>query len=232
MADGLRLPYRRECVDVCICVAVLHHFSTPQRRRQALREMLRILRCPSDVGVSGGVSGGGSGDSPASSHHQQGGKLLLYVWALEQGPKSKIKTIPMPFRVGDACDATTTTTTTTTTAAAATAGNGDDSCKDPATTRAEDDTCNPQQDVFVPWHLPATNTNANTTTTTTTTTTTNTTAQGSPPKETVFHRYYHLFRKGELEELVQQAAAEAHIPIATLHSGYDRDNWYTIVERI
>ena len=35
-----------------------------------------------------------------------------------------------------------------------------------------------------------------------------------------FQRYYHLFKKGELDELVQEAGG------IVLESSYDRDNWY------
>ena len=35
-----------------------------------------------------------------------------------------------------------------------------------------------------------------------------------------FERYYHLFKKGELDELVERANG------VILESGYDRDNWY------
>lgn len=35
-----------------------------------------------------------------------------------------------------------------------------------------------------------------------------------------YQRYYHLFKKGELDELVKEAGG------TILDSGYDRDNWY------
>ena len=35
-----------------------------------------------------------------------------------------------------------------------------------------------------------------------------------------FQRYYHLFKKGELDELVIEAGGKL------IESGYDRDNWY------
>ena len=38
--------------------------------------------------------------------------------------------------------------------------------------------------------------------------------------ESAFQRYYHLFKKGELDELVKEADG------TILESGYDRDNWY------
>ncbi|ORX53044.1 S-adenosyl-L-methionine-dependent methyltransferase [Hesseltinella vesiculosa] len=58
VADGLSLPYRDNACDFAISIAVIHHFSTRERRQQAIQEMLRIVK--------------------------PGGKLLVFVWALEQ----------------------------------------------------------------------------------------------------------------------------------------------------
>jgi len=40
-------------------------------------------------------------------------------------------------------------------------------------------------------------------------------------------RYYHLFKKGELDDLVNQIEIGK-----VVETGYDRDNWYVIAERI
>jgi ubiquinone/menaquinone biosynthesis C-methylase UbiE len=61
-ADSLRLPMRNECVDYVISIAVVHHFSTPQLRIQAITEMKRIIR--------------------------PNGIILIYVWAMEQERKT------------------------------------------------------------------------------------------------------------------------------------------------
>ncbi|CRK14583.1 hypothetical protein BN1723_014431, partial [Verticillium longisporum] len=59
VADSLTLPYRLSSVDFALSIAVLHHLSTPSRRRAAVRAILDTL-------------------VPAN------GKALLFVWALEQ----------------------------------------------------------------------------------------------------------------------------------------------------
>lgn len=64
LADVLNLPHPDSFFDFAISIAVVHHLSTPERRIQAVHEILRTLR-PA------------SGDAP-------GGKALIYVWALEQ----------------------------------------------------------------------------------------------------------------------------------------------------
>lgn len=56
--DALHLPIRSESVDAVISVAVLHHFSTVDRRRRALREIERVLKI--------------------------GGLACITVWAMEQ----------------------------------------------------------------------------------------------------------------------------------------------------
>jgi len=66
VCDCLNLPYRSGQFDCLICIAVIHHLSTEERRQEAVREMARVL-CP-------------------------GGSMLLYVWAMEQ-EKRKVSTV-------------------------------------------------------------------------------------------------------------------------------------------
>ncbi|ALC42006.1 CG17807 [Drosophila busckii] len=56
--DCLQLPIRSDSIDGCICIAVIHHLASRQRRLQALRELTRVLR--------------------------PGGRALVYVWAKDQ----------------------------------------------------------------------------------------------------------------------------------------------------
>ena len=58
VCDGLNLPVRSNCFDACICIAVIHHYSTFERQVYAIKELLRIIR--------------------------YGGLCLIYVWAIEQ----------------------------------------------------------------------------------------------------------------------------------------------------
>ncbi|KAI9923687.1 hypothetical protein ASPWEDRAFT_177890 [Aspergillus wentii DTO 134E9] len=64
VADILNLPHPDSFFDFAISIAVIHHLSTPDRRVQAIGEILRTLK----PGVKG----------------RPGGKALIYVWALEQ----------------------------------------------------------------------------------------------------------------------------------------------------
>lgn len=60
-ANGLNLPYASGTFDAVISIAVLHHLSTPDRRRQFLKEIARVLRV--------------------------NGRALVTVWAAEQRHK-------------------------------------------------------------------------------------------------------------------------------------------------
>lgn len=123
--DGLSTPFRDSAFDFSLSIAVIHHFTTDERRLQAIRELVRVVR--------------------------KGGLFIVFVWAFEQTKDSRRK-----FQ---------------------------------------------DADVFVPWVLP-------------------TSSDSQPGK--VHNRFYHLFKEGELERLVNQAGA------TIVESGYDKDNWYVI----
>jgi ubiquinone/menaquinone biosynthesis C-methylase UbiE len=58
VCDNMALPLREGCCDAVISIAVIHHFSSHERRVQAIRELARITR--------------------------PGGRIMIYVWAFEQ----------------------------------------------------------------------------------------------------------------------------------------------------
>ncbi|PIA17724.1 S-adenosyl-L-methionine-dependent methyltransferase, partial [Coemansia reversa NRRL 1564] len=58
VSDALNQPFRSAAFDFAISIAVIHHFSTTLRRKQAIEELLRIVK--------------------------RGGTVLVFVWALEQ----------------------------------------------------------------------------------------------------------------------------------------------------
>jgi tRNA (uracil-5-)-methyltransferase TRM9 len=58
VADTLALPHQTGRFDFTISIAVVHHLSTSERRREAINSILDCLK--------------------------EGGKALIYVWALEQ----------------------------------------------------------------------------------------------------------------------------------------------------
>ncbi|KAK0422550.1 hypothetical protein QR680_007635 [Steinernema hermaphroditum] len=56
--DSLSLPFKSESADAVLCIAVIHHFSTHERRLETVREMGRLLR--------------------------PGGKGIITVWSMDQ----------------------------------------------------------------------------------------------------------------------------------------------------
>jgi SAM-dependent methyltransferase len=58
VGDSTQLPYRDELFDAALSIAVLHHISSPARRRALIAETMRVVRA--------------------------GGQALFYAWALEQ----------------------------------------------------------------------------------------------------------------------------------------------------
>ena len=161
VADNLSLPHPNGVFDFAISIAVVHHLSTPARRVEAVKCVLDLLRPSSS-------SSHGNGDGKV-----EGGRALIYVWALEQ--------------------------------------------KD--SRRGWDE--GHEQDVMVPWVLKQKKDKE----------------KGrkkkdesqaheeeapKPDGDKTFLRYYHLYRKGELEGDIEQAGG------VVLESGYEKDNWWAI----
>ncbi|EZF54502.1 hypothetical protein H112_02726 [Trichophyton rubrum D6] len=65
IADTLSLPHPDGCFDFAISIAVIHHLSLPERRIRAIAAILNTLK-------------------PPALEDPNGGKVLIYVWALEQ----------------------------------------------------------------------------------------------------------------------------------------------------
>ncbi|KAI2631928.1 S-adenosyl-L-methionine-dependent methyltransferase [Hypoxylon sp. NC1633] len=163
VADGLDLPFgggaaRGRRVDFAICVAVIHHLSTRERRIDGVRALLDCV-------------------------HPGTGKVLVYVWALEQG-----------------------------------------------TSRRGWDEGTADQDQLVPWVMKQNKKKKKKL---------NNEEVGEKSDgdggggagagagigeapDTTYQRYYHLYRKGELEEDVVSAGGEI------IGSGYEKDNWWVI----
>ncbi|KAG5464097.1 hypothetical protein LSCM1_00277 [Leishmania martiniquensis] len=138
-SDALRCPLRSGVFDAAISIAVIHHYASWERRKRAVRELLRLVR-------------------------PGGGRVLIYVWAREQRGRTKR---PFDSETGDG---------------------------------------------LIRWERHA----------------------KYAEERQVFHRYYHFFAEGELEQLCKQAGGddgEGAIPVVISKSYYDKENWCVIVER-
>jgi len=69
--DILQLPYENNTFDYIICIAVVHHLDSEEKRISAIKEMVRVLK--------------------------PNGKLLITCWAFESDEYSKKK----KFKIGD-----------------------------------------------------------------------------------------------------------------------------------
>ncbi|KAK8094520.1 S-adenosyl-L-methionine-dependent methyltransferase [Apiospora hydei] len=159
--------------DFAICVAVIHHMSTRERRREAVRALLDCVRRPS---------------SNASGNSDDGGKILVYVWALEQSnsrrgwDEGSEQDLLVPWVMKQKKEKKEKKKTKGKSAeegaeAVAEEGNAEGGSSDP------------------------------------------------PPADTTYQRYYHLFRKGELEEDVEAVGGKV------VRNGYDKDNWWVVASR-
>uniref|UniRef100_A0A6J0UDX7 tRNA (carboxymethyluridine(34)-5-O)-methyltransferase n=2 Tax=Pogona vitticeps TaxID=103695 RepID=A0A6J0UDX7_9SAUR len=212
VGDALSVPIRSGSCDACISIAVIHHFATVERRLMTLSEIVRLLR--------------------------PGGRALIYVWALEQEYNKQKSKYLKGKRAGSEKEGEIICNTATDT--------GDSGCRDllhcsENVTQLEgrqysanqifpnelpvhtNRTSFDSQDLLVPWHLkdgtkkstkqakvhhPSANSSN---------------VQDCPP---VFHRYYHVFCEGELEQLCRRLGG-----ITVQESYYDQGNWCVVLEK-
>ncbi|KAM6287481.1 tRNA (carboxymethyluridine(34)-5-O)-methyltransferase ALKBH8 [Spheniscus humboldti] len=219
VCDALSVPIRSGSCDACISIAVIHHFSTAERRLATIRELARLLR--------------------------PGGMALIYVWAMEQeyksqkskylkeknGSKDKEEEINTGMaqrpRLSDQMSLSSSQ---------------DSACSDRLFNDSKDEGCDAKpvagsrlpvhtnrtsfhsQDLLVPWHLKG-----------------GTKKKGesvdpvsfpagskeSQELSPVFHRYYHVFSEGELE-----AACRSLDCVRVQNSYYDQGNWCVVLEKL
>ncbi|KAF8969511.1 tRNA methyltransferase, has a role in tRNA modification [Entomortierella lignicola] len=226
-----------EAMDFAISIAVIHHFISPERRVAAIDEILRVVRI--------------------------GGKILIFVWALEQTGKrdfdkntqdvfvpwampkkaearrDRTRSRPQGVRRRDRLNTTTTLLPSSTTDETTVADSMDQLTlqteqTESSTAAATTATTDPQSSSPEPVPEPISSSSALSSSTGVTTTATqdaeeNSDSTTSAPSESaapVYNRYYHLFQKGELEDLILRTNKASIV-----QSGYDRDNWWCILEK-
>ncbi|XP_016147888.1 alkylated DNA repair protein alkB homolog 8 isoform X4 [Sinocyclocheilus grahami] len=186
VSDALSVPLRSGSCDACISIAVIHHFSTQERRQAAVRELVRLLKV--------------------------GGRALIYVWAMEQeynNQKSKY------LKEG-------------TTGASVEKMSSDMKCTEeqnvtqPRIHIHTNRTAFLSQDLLVPWHLKCNVDKNKGAGSGSTNGPLENTSQGP-----VFHRYYHVFQQGELEEMCCCGVTGVKV----LRSYHDQGNWCVELEK-
>lgn len=208
VADSLALPYRAHCADFALCIAVIHHFSTPERRRQALRAILDTLKRGNGK-TSNGKEGEGTGKwEHVSSDSKRGASAAAAEEGREEegerkGEQSKLEQDqkshthlqqadskepqhqPMHHRNSSSSGGPGRALIYVWALEQETSRRG---------WRGGD-----QQDTLVPWVM-----------------------KKKGRQEETYQRYYHLYKEGELEEDVLAVGGRV------LESGYEKDNWWVI----
>ncbi|KAK0553906.1 tRNA methyltransferase, has a role in tRNA modification [Tilletia horrida] len=217
VGDALLSGYRSASMDFAMSIATIHHFATEQRRCEAVQELIRIVRpVPRTKSTSDSQE-----SAPGSSTGSGPGRFMIYVWALEQRGESRRNFEGV-----------------STTSASNTDGQPEAQPEEPSAPAA----AAAEQDLLVPWVTSSSSSSSS-----------GPASKDGPSKDSngtiastsadqqpaVFQRFYHVFRQGELEDLVQKAASglreEAQrtgaiqIPEVRLQgSGWERGNWWGV----
>ncbi|XP_040574740.1 tRNA (carboxymethyluridine(34)-5-O)-methyltransferase alkbh8 [Lepeophtheirus salmonis] len=169
--DCLKLPFRSNLADAIISIAVIHHLSTWERRRDALAEMIRVLKV--------------------------GGRVLIYAWAKEQNKNSVSSSYLKKNSLSNpqSCSKNQVKRCDT---------------KFPLVLPVHKNRTNfLHTDLLVPWKK-KTKSEDN---------------QGG--EEKTFHRYYHMFQEGELEEL-----ANSIVDLTLDEIYYEQGNWCIVARKL
>ncbi|XP_015244795.1 PREDICTED: alkylated DNA repair protein alkB homolog 8 isoform X1 [Cyprinodon variegatus] len=227
VSDALSVPLRTASCDACISIAVIHHFSTQERRLAAVRELVRLLK--------------------------PGGQALIYVWAYEQEynkQKSKyLKEQNKQHNGGRSKDLPEGSQDVHEEPSILTAANQSGGLKDVSNMTEgklsvhTNRTAFNSQDLLVPWHLKGRKTQGveeascrfssrgepsllGSDSSLSSDTTENPDQFLSDRPVPVFHRYYHVFQQGELEELCVQVTG---VQVQT--SYHDQGNWCVVLTK-
>ena len=224
VADSLSLPHPSHIFDFAICIAVIHHLSTRDRRVIAIREILRTLRRPQDQRCERGSTKGRT--------VQRAGQALLFVWALEQKSSRRgwsagdeqDQLVPWVLKNNDSAEKQGKNKKTRgrlrVEVVGGEVGAGDEARgverSEAERSRGDPGTTAPVSNVGVasgakqirqgeaaPDHV-SDKTNAS--------------------QAHTLHRFYHLYAESELEGECAEAGA------VVVESGYDRDNWWVVIE--
>uniref|UniRef100_A0A8D2J5K9 tRNA (carboxymethyluridine(34)-5-O)-methyltransferase n=1 Tax=Varanus komodoensis TaxID=61221 RepID=A0A8D2J5K9_VARKO len=212
VCDALSVPVRSGSCDACISIALIHHFSTEERRLASLAELVRLLR--------------------------PGGRALIYVWAMEQEYNKQKSKYLKGEKASDGKAESIISDSLKGMGKSNYEGSG---CPNRSRSQCNSQCCSAtqsilaklpvhtnrtsfnSQDLLVPWHLkdgskkkaghaepqqPL---------------------AGSPKSHEstpVFHRYYHVFCEGELELMCKRIEG-----IKVQESYYDQGNWCVVLEK-
>ncbi|NXG97768.1 ALKB8 protein, partial [Loxia leucoptera] len=218
VCDALSVPIRSGSCDACISIAVIHHFSTAERRLATIRELARLLR--------------------------PGGTALIYVWAMEQEYKNQKSKYLKEKNDSKKKDKEMNTDTAQRPFSDRGPDNSsqDSAWSDQLLNDLKDESCGAKpvadfrlpvhtnrtsfhsQDLLVPWHLKGGTKKKEESVETMSVPGGSKELQELSP---VFHRYYHVFCEGELEAVCSSLDC-----VRVRKSYYDQGNWCVILEKL
>lgn len=221
IGDALDPPHPASRFDFVISIAVLHHLSARERRIEGVRAALYKLKRP---------RGSPTTKQEAGDHESQVrnvGQALFFVWALEQKGSRRgwdeggEQDVLVPWVLKSPTESSRQ--------------GKPDKQKKKGKKRRDDTLLDHQNDGQVvedhaqetPSAGPQDDTAKASGNVTQPSLESHTGNEPSNEHKTeqVYHRYYHLYRQGELEEDIVSAGGEI------VKSGYDRDNWWCVARR-
>ncbi|XP_029629567.1 alkylated DNA repair protein alkB homolog 8 isoform X2 [Salmo trutta] len=238
VSDALNVPLRSDTCDACISIAVIHHLSTQKRRQAVVEELVRLLRPGGRALIYVWAV--------EQEYNKQKSKYLKET--RQQGPTGDQESKSL---TGNATDAHNTAqdlsgiATDAHNTAQDLSGIATDCTKvhreieSPAKLSVHTNrTAFNSQDLLVPWHLKGggrggcnqgSGGDEQGEQGSKNTLDPHTEAQAPVPNTApsqVFHRYYHVFQKGELEELCVRVRG-----VTIQRSYHDQGNWCVILEK-
>lgn len=276
VGDAIQSSLRTGLFDYAISIATIHHFSTWERRRASVQELIRLIE-PVDA-LSPSTNRDGETSMPVDPRLEGGfgrGRFMIFVWALEQKDEGKRQfqaSDPESLKSKPEIEDPNHTQKSKDRLVAYSGLKAASTQSIEAEAKVTDD-----QDVLVPWVL--------------TTSTSKASKKVKPPppskkkgkrgqtgtepesngireieaglaeikveanddqskeektqedtERPVYNRYYHMFRAGELEALVADAAAtmppvhrrrgasamDEKIEVVREASGWERGNWWGV----
>ncbi|KAF2456884.1 S-adenosyl-L-methionine-dependent methyltransferase [Lineolata rhizophorae] len=192
-ADVLSLPHPLRTFDFALSIAVVHHLSTRERRINAIEAILAMLRPP------------WSSDKTVSG---EPGRALIFVWALEQKSSRRgwdegdDQDVLVPWVVkGGSQQQEKSSRMKQRKGKKGTRGSTMEEQVPQPDAETKPGPRAPSEVSSVPESEGRCN---------------------DKDSSKTYQRYYHLYRKGELEEDIETAGG------TVLESGYERDNWWAI----
>uniref|UniRef100_A0A8C8DZG6 AlkB homolog 8, tRNA methyltransferase n=1 Tax=Oryzias sinensis TaxID=183150 RepID=A0A8C8DZG6_9TELE len=218
VSDALSVPLRTASCDACISIAVIHHFSTAERRLAAVKELVRLLK--------------------------PGGQALIYVWAFEQEyNKQKSKYLKQIFKE-DHGEFSSTNLLSEKSQKSSGEQISDPSCHLENSHKPSDNmqgvsrvpdahlsvhtnrTAFISQDLLVPWHLKGGKSQQEENPDLSSSQASASALKLESGTVPVFHRYYHVFQQGELEHLCAQVSG-----VKVKSSYHDQGNWCVVLQK-